>query len=328
MAEKTIELIVELIDGESQRLDKYLGDVMADFSRARVQKLLEQEKILVNGKTEKASFKLSGGEKVEILVPEGVPLDLVAEDIPLDILFEDEHLIVINKQAGLITHPGAGVRTGTLVNALLHHCQEGGGTKLSGISGVERPGIVHRLDKDTSGLMVVAKDDVAHWSLQEQIKAKTARRVYMGLLEGSLKLDFGVIDKPIGRHPSKRRQMAIVEGGRNAVSNFEVLSRWEDYTLVKVALETGRTHQIRVHMASLGCPVVGDLIYGEKRSKAAAKRERLGLIGHALHAAYLSFMHPVSKSLLEFTAPPPADFQKAMESFGKPVWQKPSAEEK
>lgn len=322
MAEKTIEIIVELGDDESQRLDKYLGDELADFSRARIQKLIDEEKIRVNGKVEKASFKLNGGEKIELLVPEQVPLDLVAEDIPLDILFEDEHLIVINKQAGLITHPGAGVRTGTLVNALLHHCQSGSGTKLSGISGVERPGIVHRLDKDTSGLMVVAKDDKAHWSLQEQIRAKSARRVYMGLLEGSMKLDSGTVDKPIGRHPSKRRHMAIVEGGRNAVSSFEVISRWQDYTLVKVALETGRTHQIRVHMASLGHPVVGDLIYGDKATKAAAKRERLGLLGHALHAAYLSFMHPVSKSLLEFTAPPPADFQKAMESFGKPVWQK------
>lgn len=302
-------LIELVVDSATQpagiRLDVFLSREVAELSRSRIQKLIEDEDILVNDQPAKASLKLQGGERITIEMQEPVPVDLQPEDIALEIVYQDDDLAVINKPAGMVTHPGAGISSGTLVNALLFHMRD----SLSGISGTIRPGIVHRLDKDTSGLIVIAKNDVAHRHLAEQIKAKTARRNYVALVEGIMKPDTGTIDKPIGRHPTRRKQMAIVVGGRKAVSRFQVLERFSRYTLVKVMLETGRTHQIRVHMASLSYPVVGDLLYNTKSSGSEAARQKLGLKGQALHAAQLSFTHPTTGMLLEFEAPLPEDFQ-------------------
>lgn len=301
-----IEIIVDQsMTEKSVRLDVFLSRAVPELSRSRIQKLIDDGDILVNEQSVKSSLKLTGGERVTIALHEPIELDLAAEDIPLDIVYQDEHLAVINKAAGMVTHPGAGVDTGTLVNALLFHMKE----SLSGISGTVRPGIVHRLDKDTSGLIVIAKNDAAHQSLAAQIKAKTARRNYFALVEGVMKPDVGTVDKPIGRHPTKRKQMAIVTDGRPAVSHFQVIERFYKFTLVKVMLDTGRTHQIRVHMASLGYPVAGDLLYNPKSSGSEAARLKLGLRGHALHAAQLSFTHPETGVLLEFEAPLPEDMR-------------------
>ncbi len=300
------ELIVATGDDPGGiRLDVYLAREVPDLSRSRIQKLIEDEDILVNDQPSKASLKLHGGERITIELQEPRELDLQAEDIPLNIVYQDEFLAVINKSAGMVTHPGAGIYTGTLVNALLFHMR---GT-LSGISGTVRPGIVHRLDKDTSGLLVIAKEDKSHRDLAEQIKSKSARRDYIALVEGVMKMDQGTIDKPIGRHPTKRKQMAIVSEGRKAISRFQVIERFSKFTLVKVMLETGRTHQIRVHMSSIGYPVVGDLLYNPKSTGNEPARHKLGLKGQALHAAQLSFKHPITGMLLEFEAPLPEDFQ-------------------
>ena len=311
--------ILELILGDSiegePRLDVYLSAMPEmterSMSRSRVQKLIDDKRIFVNGKTAKSSQKIYGGEKIEINFPEPQELQLKAQDIPINIVYEDDQLIVINKECGQVVHPGAGVPDGTLVNALLSHCRD----SLAGISGSLRPGIVHRLDKDTSGLLVVAKTDAAHKSLSEQISKREARRVYLAVLEGQLEVDSGVIDKPIGRHKTDRIKMAIIKDGRQAQTHFEVLNRGERFCLIKASLKTGRTHQIRVHMASLNCPVVGDLVYNRKSTGNEAARKKLGLKGHALHATYLSFRHPVTGELLEFESGPPEDLQKLIASL-------------
>lgn len=295
------------------RLDQYLASVLcqvyAGFSRSRVQRLIDDGKVQVDLHLAKASLKLSGGEQVRVDLPEPVDCGVKAQEIPLQIVYEDEHLLVVNKPSGLVVHPGAGVSDGTLVNALLSHCRD----SLSGISGTMRPGIVHRLDKDTSGLLVVAKNDVAHQNLSAQISARTAKRVYLALLEGMPPAEHGTVDKPIGRHKTKRWQMAIVPDGRKAVTHFEVLRTREKFSLIKATLQTGRTHQIRVHMASLNCPVVGDLVYNHKTTGTQTARSKLGLNGQALHAAYLCFTHPISGQLLEFEAALPADFQQLID---------------
>ncbi|MBX9771101.1 MAG: RluA family pseudouridine synthase [Candidatus Obscuribacterales bacterium] len=309
--ETTLTISVQLDSSSSLRLDKYLSEHLEDLSRQRIQKLIDEGKVFLNGKICKASHKLAGGEELVIHIPAIKDLDVKAEDIPLSIIFEDEHLVVVNKPAGMTTHPGAGIQEGTLVNALLHHCRG----ELSGIGGVARPGIVHRLDKDTSGLLVVAKNDQAHWHLADQIKHKKAQRVYLALVEGVMPLDAGIVDKPIGRHPVRRKEMSIVADGRTAVSHYTVVTRFSAYTLVKVSLQTGRTHQIRVHMASLGYPVVGDLIYNKKNTGTLAKRHKMGIAGQFLHAAYLSFMHPVTGDHLEFHAPLPDDLDGLVRSL-------------
>lgn len=307
--ENRIILQVESACPAPVRLDLYLAEKIEGFSRSRLKGLIESGMVLVDGKEGKASQSLKGGEQIQLSIPEVQPASLHAQDIPIEIKFEDDYLAVINKPAGLVTHPGAGVTDGTLVNALLHHLRG----RLSGISGVLRPGIVHRLDKDTSGLLVIAKEDRAHRHLAEQIREKTARRVYLALVEGVMPSDQGVVARPIGRHPVHRKQMAVDAGGRPAVSHYQVIQRWPAYSLVKVSLETGRTHQIRVHMASLGFPVVGDIIYNRKRTGSLEARHKLGLKGHALHAAYLSFTHPITRALLEFEAAPPEDFQRLID---------------
>ncbi len=309
--QQCIEIVVEQTSAEPVRLDVYLAAKLPGLSRSRIRKLIEGGLVVTAGKPAKAGLRLRNGDRLEITIPPPAELDVKAQDIPLAVIYEDEYLVVVNKPAGLVTHPGAGVSEGTLVNALLHHCS---GT-LSGISGVLRPGIVHRLDKDTSGLMVAAKEDRAHKGLSEQIHDRKARRTYIALLEGNMPNDSGFVDKPIGRHPVNRKKMAIVSSGRRAVSHYAVLKRWAAYTLVQVSLETGRTHQIRVHMASLGYPVVGDIVYNCKQTGTLSKRHKLGLSGHALHATRLSFTHPVTGSLLEFDAPLPEDFQRLIDSL-------------
>jgi 23S rRNA pseudouridine1911/1915/1917 synthase len=309
--EEKIEVVVADFqnDEKAPRLDVYLVAHLPEISRSRVQKLIEDGCVLVDSKAVKMSHRLKPGEKIEIEIPPLQELDVEAENIPLDIVYEDQYLAVIDKPAGMVTHPGAGITNGTLVNALLYHMKGG----LSGIGGAVRPGIVHRLDKETSGLLVVAKEDYSHRHLAEQIRTKTATRLYVALLAGNMALDSGTVDKPIGRHPTKRKQMGIVEGGRHAISHYQVIERFDKFTLVQVKLETGRTHQIRVHMASIGFPVVGDLVYNRGTTGNAAARAKLGLHRHALHSSQLTLIHPRNNCLLEFKAPLPDDFANALE---------------
>lgn len=294
------------------RLDQFIAEQLTQFSRAQIQRLIDEGKILVDKQVQKASYRPLPGQTIEIIVPKPVPSHIEAEEIPLDIIYEDKHLAVINKPAGMVTHPGAGVSKGTLVHALMHHMQG----SLSGIGGVLRPGIVHRLDKDTSGLLVIAKSDQIHQHLSKQIQSKEAQRIYLAIVHGTLPKESGLIDAAIGRHPTKRTEMAIVKDGRSSQTAYKVLAA--DYTtlignirqpfaLVELSLKTGRTHQIRVHMASLNCPVVGDITYNRKITGTASSRAKLGLIGQALHAYKLSFVHPVENKIMSFTAPVPTD---------------------
>ncbi len=282
------------------RIDLYLAQQLSNLSRSRIQQLIEQGHVQVNGQvciSKKASVQ--PGDRIFLQIPEAKPLDLQPENIPLDILYEDDSLLIINKPAGLVVHPAPGHPAGTLVNALLAHCN------LPGIGGVQRPGIVHRLDKDTTGAIAIAKTDQAHQHLQAQLKAKTARREYLGIVYGSPKTDGGTIDLPIGRHPVDRKKMAVVpteKGGRSAVTHWRVKERLGHYTLMHFQLETGRTHQIRVHSAQIGHPIVGDPIYSSGRSVG------VNLPGQALHAWRLKLQHPVSGRWIETTATPPQTF--------------------
>jgi 23S rRNA pseudouridine1911/1915/1917 synthase len=317
MTESTkLTISLDLKGNKSLRLDQYLKDYFKEgdekLSRTRIQKLIDTGAILVNNKQVKASYKIQEKEQITIFLPEPIPLKIAAQEIPLSIVYEDKHLIVINKPAGMVTHPATSHREGTLVNALLHHCKK----SLSGISGILRPGIVHRLDKDTSGLIVVAKNDVTHIALSNQIKERLVSRVYIALLEGTLPGERGEINKPIGRHPKDRKKMAVNEKGKISITNYETLYQLNKYSLIKASLKTGRTHQIRVHMASLNSPVVGDIVYNNKNSGSLLARKKLGLSGHALHAAYLTFIHPHTNELLQFEAPLPHDFQNLLKSLG------------
>lgn len=315
MNEEELEIIFEGAPDlpQSPRLDQFLAYELPEHSRAYLQKLIDQNLVQVNGKVGKASLKLKMGDNILLNLPEPVPLLVEPENIALDIVFEDKNMLVINKPAGMITHPGAGVSSGTLVNAVMFHC----GSELSGISGTMRPGIVHRLDKDTSGLIMVAKNDLAHQSLAAQIAAKTARRAYLAILEGHIKIKEGVVDKPIGRNPKDRKSMAINQSGRRAVTRYKVLQDFAKYSLVECDLETGRTHQIRVHMAHFQAPVVGDLVYNNKTTGNLAKRTKLGLVGQALHAYKLAFTHPVTEELIELQSDPPEDFAALLTKLGK-----------
>ncbi|MBW4556865.1 MAG: RluA family pseudouridine synthase [Trichormus sp. ATA11-4-KO1] len=295
-----------------ERLDRYLAQELPDLSRSRIQQLIEQGNVQLNAKvctTKKVNVK--AGDRITLEIPEVQPLELQAEAIPLDILYEDDQLLILNKPAGLVVHPAPGHPDGTLVNALLAHCPN-----LPGIGGVQRPGIVHRLDKDTTGAIAIAKTDIAYQSLQAQLQAKTARREYLGVVYGAPKTASGSIDFPIGRHPQDRKKMAVVpteKGGRSAITDWQVLERLGNYTLILFQLETGRTHQIRVHSAKIGHPIVGDPVYGSGRSVG------VNLPGQALHAWRLKLQHPVSEAWIEVTAPPPQTFTTLLEVLRRRV---------
>ena len=296
------ESVTYTAEQTGERLDVFLVRQQPDFSRAHVQKLIREGSALVDGRMRKANYKLNDGACITLTIPEAEPVEIKAEDIPLDILYEDEDIIVVNKARGLVVHPASGVNSGTLVNALLFHCHD-----LSGINGEIRPGIVHRLDKDTSGVMVCAKNDKAHVDLAEQIRTKSAHRIYRAIVHGNIKEEAGIIKGDIGRHLTDRKKMAIVlENGKPAVTHFRVLERFGDYTLVECQLETGRTHQIRVHMTSIGHPLVNDPKYGPRKSTPFA------IEGQALHSLTLTLRHPTTGEEMQFEAPLPADMQKIL----------------
>ena len=291
-------------DRADERLDLFLVRQLPDLSRSYAQRLIADGQVTVDGTARKANYKLRGGEEIACTMPPAEEIEICAEDIPLDILYEDADIIVVNKARGMVVHPAAGIYTGTLVNALLWHCHD-----LSGINGALRPGIVHRLDKDTSGVMVAAKDDMAHHYLARQIRDKDARREYRAIVHGNIVPREGIITGDIGRHPTDRKKMAIVrENGKPATTHFEVLERFGSYTYVSCRLETGRTHQIRVHMTSIGHPLVGDLKY-------TAKKNPFAIVGQALHSLSLSLTHPRTGREMTFTAPLPADMEEILHTL-------------
>jgi 23S rRNA pseudouridine1911/1915/1917 synthase len=285
-----------------QRIDKALSVLEAEWSRSFVQQLIKEKHVLVNGQQVKVNYKCSIEDQIEIQVPDPEPLDVIPEKMNLDIVYEDSDVLVVNKPRGMVVHPAAGHVTGTLVNGLMAHCKD-----LSGINGILRPGIVHRIDKDTTGLLMVAKNDHAHESLVEQLKAKTTTRKYITIVHGIIPHNEATIDAPIGRDKQDRQKMAIVDNGRDAVTHFKVIESFEEYTLVECQLETGRTHQIRVHMKYIGHPVAGDPKYGPRRT--------LSINGQALHAAVLGFNHPTTGKYLEFEAPLPEDMNKLLDQL-------------
>ena len=304
-----MEHFTEGIAGEQERLiiaEEQAGQradvglaLLLDITRSNMQRLLEDGRAVKGAKVLKANYKLKAGDEIVVTLPEPQPLDAQPENIPLDIIYEDEDVIVVNKARGMVVHPAAGNYSGTLVNALLYHCKN-----LSGINGVIRPGIVHRLDKDTSGIMICAKNDEAHLSLSQQIQAKTARRTYLAVVRGNIKTDSGTIETQIARDKVDRKKMAVVkENGREAITDYEVVERFGKYTLVRCKLRTGRTHQIRVHMDYLGYPLVGDPKYSPMKTPFAIK-------GQALHSQTLEFTHPRTGERMRFEAPLPEDMQK------------------
>lgn len=296
---RKLDFTVETLS--SDRLDLWLVDQLQDFSRSRIQTLINDGHVQINGEVCGKKAKFTIGDQIRVTLPKTEPLELHPEDIPIDVLYEDDHLIIVNKGAGMVVHPSPGHRTGTLVHALLHHCQG----QLAGIGGVERPGIVHRLDKDTTGTLVVAKTDVALSHLQDQMRAKTAKREYLGVVYGSPREASGRIERPLGRDPKDRKKQAIVQidqGGRRAVTHWKVQERMGNYSLLHFQLETGRTHQIRIHCLSMNHPIVGDPAYSAGRSLG------VNLEGQALHAWRLTLEHPVTGEEIVAMAPPPESF--------------------
>lgn len=284
---------------EGKRIDRYLSEEMEDRSRSYIQKLIKDQYVIVNQKPVKANYRLSLGDMVEITLPEAKEPDIIPENIPLDILYEDQDIIIVNKPKQMVVHPAPGHYSGTLVNALMYHC----GQELSGINGTMRPGIVHRIDMDTTGSLIVCKNDMAHQSLSEQLKVHSIKRVYVAIVHGNIKEDNGTVNAPIGRHPTERKKMSIhTKNGRNAITHYKVLERFGEYTYIQCELETGRTHQIRVHMASIGHPLVGDQVYGPRKCPFPK------LQGQTLHAKTLGIIHPRTGEYLEINAPLPDYF--------------------
>ena len=292
-----------------KRIDKFVAE-REDLTRSAIQKYIENQHITVNGAKVTKSYQLRGGDSVEIIIPEPVDLAIEAENIPIHIIYEDNDLLVVNKPKGMVVHPAPGNYTGTLVNALLYHCKD----SLSGINGVIRPGIVHRIDKDTSGLLIVAKNDLAHQGLAEQIKVHSFLREYEALAVGGFREDSGTINAPIARHPYDRKKMAIVAGGREAITHWKVLCRYQGYTHLRLRLETGRTHQIRVHLSNGGHPLFGDTVYGGGKSKFEEQNAKL-VQGQCLHAKTIGFVHPISGKELYFESELPTYFKTLLEKL-------------
>ena len=293
-------------ESKNQRLDAFLASSLDGLTRSQATRLIESGEVAVNGRAVSKSYKLAGGEDIAVTLPEPEPVEAVPQDIPLDVVYEDADVIVVNKPSGMVVHPAPGHPDGTLVNALLYHCA---GT-LSGIGGALRPGIVHRIDRDTSGLIIVAKNDAAHQYLSAQLADHTLARTYECIVVGKLREDRGTVDAPIARHPADRKRMAVVAGGREAVTHWEVIARYPGYTHVRCRLETGRTHQIRVHMAYIGHPILGDTVYG-------AKKEVPGLTGQCLHAVGLRFLHPRTHEVVELSCPLPDEFTRMLQKIRK-----------
>ena len=293
-------------ESKNQRLDAFLASSLDGLTRSQATRLIESGEVAVNGRAVGKSYKLAGGEDIAVTLPEPEPVEAVPQDIPLDVVYEDADVIVVNKPSGMVVHPAPGHPDGTLVNALLYHCA---GT-LSGIGGALRPGIVHRIDRDTSGLIIAAKNDAAHQYLSAQLADHTLARTYECIVVGALREDRGTVNAPIARHPTDRKRMAVVAGGREAVTHWEVIARYPGYTHVRCRLETGRTHQIRVHMAYIGHPILGDTVYG-------AKKEVPGLTGQCLHAVGLRFLHPRTHEVVELSCPLPDEFTRMLQKIRK-----------
>ncbi len=293
---ETYSFIIEPEDA-GERIDTYLGRVIDNVSRSYIQKLIKEGHVQIDGKPlKKKNIRLEEEMEVSIEVPEPEKLKVEPENIPVEIVYEDESLMIVNKPQGMVVHPAPGNYSGTLVNALMYHAEN-----LSSINGVIRPGIVHRIDKDTSGILMIAKDNQAHNSLAHQLKEKTTKRVYVAIVHGRLKQDEGTVDAPIARHPKDRLKMAVVQGGREAVTHYKVIKAYKNYSIVELRLETGRTHQIRVHMAHIGHPLLGDPVYGKKQ-------EKIKHDGQLLHAKMLGFIHPRTEEYMEFDSELPAYF--------------------
>lgn len=300
--EKMEHTILE--DQKGDRIDKVLSSLNEEWSRTQVQQWIKDGHVIVNGQQVKTNYKAALKDRIEISIPEPEELNAIPEEMDLDIYYEDSDVLVVNKPRGMVVHPAPGHLTGTLVNGLMAHCKD-----LSGINGVLRPGIVHRIDKDTSGLLMVAKNDLAHESLVNQLVKKTVTRKYKAIVHGVIPHDFGTVDAPLGRDPKDRQSMTVVDNGKNAVTHFHVLERFNDFTFIECQLETGRTHQIRVHMKYIGYPLAGDPKYGPKKT--------LDIGGQALHAAVLGFDHPRTSEYLEFEAPMPAELITLLEHLRK-----------
>lgn len=290
------------VEKNEGRIDKYLTEQLEDFSRSKVQQLIAEGLVLVNNEKVKANYKLEAGDEVAVTIPEPEPVDIKAENIPIEIIYEDADIVILNKPQGMVVHPGAGNPDGTLVNALLYHIDD-----LSGINGEIRPGIVHRLDKETSGLLVVAKNDTAHVHLSEQLQERTVKRTYWAIVHNQIPHEHGTIDAPIGRDPHDRQKFTVIKEGKEAVTHFRVLEHFDQYTLVEVSLETGRTHQIRVHFNYIQHPVAGDETYGPRKTLKGD--------GQFLHARALEFIHPATNELVRFEADVPEVFSKTLEDL-------------
>lgn len=289
---------------KGKRLDIYIAENFNELSRTMIKKLIESNNILVNDKSEKVSYKVQANDNISIDVPEAKETKLKAQEIPLDIIYEDSDIIVVNKPKGMVVHPANGNPDGTLVNAILSICKN----SLSGIGGELRPGIVHRLDKDTSGLIIVAKNDKAHINMSEQIKERNVKKTYIALVRGNVPEEEATINMPIGRSTKDRKKMAVTKNGKQAITHFKVLKRYSKYTLLEIKIETGRTHQIRVHMAEIGYPVVGDAVYSNGKNE-------FGIEGQMLHAYKLKFMHPITNKHMELTAPLPQYFEEILKKL-------------